>query len=66
MKNVLHGAQNLRQRFRVELRRSTRAGRKTRQSNLPAAWLDWVHAKYYNRLPRLESHVKMRSCKVKE
>jgi len=61
MKNILHGAQNLRQRFRVELRGSTRASRKTREPNLPSAWFDWIHANYYNRLPSLESHDSMRS-----
>jgi hypothetical protein len=43
MEDVLHGAQNLRQRFRVELRRSTRAGRQTRQADLATTRLDLVH-----------------------
>ena len=41
--DVLHGAQYLRQRFRVEFRGSTRAGGETRQSNLAPAGGFLVH-----------------------
>ena len=43
IKNIAHGAQNLRQRFRVDLGGSTRAGGETRQSNLFAAGPLLVH-----------------------
>jgi hypothetical protein len=67
----VHGAQNLRQRFRVELGRSTRAGGKTRQSNLLAAGLFLVHLLLHGsgkelghiicsrtRRPRIHAHVR--------
>jgi hypothetical protein len=43
MKDVLYGAQNLRQRFRVELRGSTRTGRQARQANLATARIFGIH-----------------------
>jgi len=39
----LDWAQNLRQRFRIQFRRSTRAAREAGQAYLAAGWFGWLH-----------------------
>jgi hypothetical protein len=48
----LYGAQNLRQRFRVQLGRSTRAGRQTGQADLFANRIFFRHIFLANRDPK--------------